>query len=99
MLENEKMTPLLINLSLPATVGMLVNALYNIVDTIFIGRGIGYLAIGGLAIAFPVQMVIMAIAQMIGIGAAYFKWYPLSEYKLLGQHYFNRLARQCLHYY
>lgn len=70
MLENEKMSKLLVNLSLPATVGMLVNALYNIVDTIFIGRGIGYLAIGGLAVAFPVQMVIMAIAQMIGIGAA-----------------------------
>ena len=69
-LENEKMTKLLINLSLPATVGMIVNALYNIVDTIFIGRGIGYLAIGGLTVAFPVQMFIMAIAQMIGIGAA-----------------------------
>ncbi len=70
MLENQNMTRLLINLSLPATVGMIVNALYNIVDTIFIGRGIGYLAIGGLTVAFPVQMVIMAVAQMIGIGAA-----------------------------
>jgi len=69
-LENQKMTKLLMNLSLPATIAMLVNALYNIVDTIFIGRGIGYLAIGGLTIAFPVQMVIMAIAQMVGIGAA-----------------------------
>lgn len=69
-LENQKMTKLLMNLSLPATVGMLVNALYNIVDTIFIGRGIGYLAIGGLTIAFPVQMIIMAVAQMVGIGAA-----------------------------
>ena len=69
-LENDKISKLLINLSLPATVGMIVNALYNIVDTIFIGRGIGYLAIGGLAVAFPIQMVIMAIAQMIGIGAA-----------------------------
>ncbi|AOY77964.1 MATE family efflux transporter [Clostridium formicaceticum] len=69
-LGNEKMTKLLMNLSLPATVAMLVNAFYNIVDTIFIGRGIGYLAIGGLTIAFPIQMMIMAIAQMIGIGAA-----------------------------
>ena len=69
-LENEKISKLLINLSLPATIGMIVNALYNIVDTIFIGRGIGYLAIGGLTIAFPVQMIIMAVAQMIGIGAA-----------------------------
>lgn len=70
MLENEKMIKVLMNLSLPATVAMIVNALYNIVDTIFIGRGIGYLAIGGLAVAFPIQMVIMAIAQMVGIGAA-----------------------------
>lgn len=69
-LENEKMSKLLLSLSLPATVGMIVNALYNVVDTIFIGRGIGYLAIGGLTIAFPVQMVIMAFAQMIGLGAA-----------------------------
>jgi len=69
-LENQKMTKLLINLSLPATIGMIVNALYNIVDTIFIGRGIGYLGIGGLTIAFPVQMIIMAVAQMIGVGAA-----------------------------
>lgn len=69
-LENEKMTKLLMRLSLPATIAMIVNALYNITDTIFIGRGIGYLGIGGLTIAFPVQMAIMAIAQMIGIGAA-----------------------------
>ncbi len=69
-LENENISKLLINLSLPATVGMIVNALYNIIDTIFIGRGVGYLAIGGLAIAFPIQMIIMAVAQMIGIGAA-----------------------------
>ena len=69
-LENEKMSKLLMNLSLPATIAMIVNALYNITDTIFIGRGIGYLGIGGLTIAFPVQMLIMAIAQMVGIGAA-----------------------------
>ncbi|SET73956.1 putative efflux protein, MATE family [Natronincola peptidivorans] len=69
-LESQKITKLLMNLSLPATVGMLVNSLYNIVDTIFIGQGIGYLAIGGLTIAFPIQMIIMAVAQMVGIGAA-----------------------------
>lgn len=69
-LENEKMSKLLMNLSLPATIGMIVNALYNIVDTIFIGRGVGYLGIGGLTVAFPIQMMIMAVAQMIGIGAA-----------------------------
>jgi putative MATE family efflux protein len=49
---------------------MIVNALYNVVDTIFIGRYVGTLGIAGLTIAFPVQMVIMALGQLIGIGAA-----------------------------
>ncbi|HHT48488.1 MAG TPA: MATE family efflux transporter [Firmicutes bacterium] len=49
---------------------MLVNALYNLVDTIFVGRGVGYLAIGGLTIAFPVQMLIMAVSLMIGVGGS-----------------------------
>ncbi len=70
MLGNEKISTVLRKLSLPATIGMVVNALYNVVDTIFIGQGVGSVAIGGLAIAFPIQMFIMAIAQMIGIGAA-----------------------------
>lgn len=69
-LGNEKISKLLMKLSLPATIGMMVNALYNIVDTIFIGRGVGTDAIGGLAISFPIQMIIMSLAQMVGIGAA-----------------------------
>ncbi len=69
-LGEERISKLLINLSVPATISMMVNALYNLVDTIFVGRGVGALAIGGLTIAFPIQMVIMAFAQMIGIGAA-----------------------------
>lgn len=69
-LGEQRISKLLINLSVPATIGMMVNALYNLVDTIFVGRGVGALAIGGLTIAFPIQMVIMAFAQMIGIGAA-----------------------------
>jgi putative MATE family efflux protein len=69
-LGEERISKLLVNLSLPATIGMMVNALYNLVDTIFVGRGVGAIAIGGLTIAFPIQMVIMAFAQMIGIGAA-----------------------------
>ncbi|GAI50868.1 unnamed protein product, partial [marine sediment metagenome] len=69
-LGEEKISKLLVRLSFPATIGMMVNALYNLVDTIFVGRGVGALAIGGLTIAFPIQMVIMAFAQMIGVGAA-----------------------------
>ncbi|SMP61506.1 MATE family efflux transporter [Anoxynatronum buryatiense] len=69
-MEHEKMSTILLRLSIPATIAMMVNALYNIVDSIFIGQGVGYMALGGLTIAFPVQMGIMAMAQMIGIGAA-----------------------------
>lgn len=63
---------LLISLSLPASIAMMVNGLYNVIDAIFIGQGVGELALGGLAIAFPIQMLIMGFAQMVGIGAASF---------------------------
>jgi len=69
-LGEENIGKLLVSLSLPASIAMMVNGLYNVVDTIFIGQGVGSLAIGGLAIAFPVQMLIMGFAQMVGIGAA-----------------------------
>jgi len=61
---------LLIKMSLPATFAMLINGLYNLVDTIFIGRGVGTEAIGGLALSFPAQMIIMGFGIAIGQGAA-----------------------------
>src|SRR6056297_2973993 len=66
----ENIGRLLLRLSSPAMIGMLVQAAYNLVDTFFVGRGVGVLAIGGLSIAFPLQMIIMATAQMIGIGGS-----------------------------
>ena len=69
-LGTEPIGKLLIKLSLPATVAMVVNGLYNLVDTIFIGRGVGTEAIGGLALAFPVQMIVMAFGMSIGVGSA-----------------------------
>ncbi|BBE30709.1 MATE family efflux transporter [Tepiditoga spiralis] len=70
ILGSESIWKLLIKLSLPATIGMMVQALYNLVDTIFVGRGVGTLGITGITLSFPVQMIVMAIAQMIGIGGA-----------------------------
>jgi len=70
MLGTMSMGRLLAKLSIPATIGMMVNALYNVVDTIYIGRGVGSLAIGGLTISFPFQMIVMAIGMTIGVGAA-----------------------------
>ena len=69
-LEREAIFPLLIKMSLPAVVGMMVNALYNIVDTVFVGLGVGPLAIAALAIVFPIQMIVSAVAQAIGVGTA-----------------------------
>ena len=70
MLGEDPIGKLLIRLSVPATIGMIVNALYNFVDTIFVGRGAGPMAIAGLTIAFPIQMLIMGFAQTYGVGGA-----------------------------
>ena len=69
-LGTEPITNLLIRMSAPAMVGMLVQALYNLTDTIFVGRGVGSQGIGGIVIAFPIQILVMAFAQTIGIGGA-----------------------------
>jgi len=68
-LKNKRIGPLLAKLSIPTTIGMLANSLYNIVDTIFIGRGVGTLAIAGVGIVFPVQVFIIALSQLIGWGS------------------------------
>ncbi|HYW68005.1 MAG TPA: MATE family efflux transporter [bacterium] len=70
ILADENIGALLWRLSIPAMVGMGVMASYNLVDAIFIGRGVGTLGIAGLAICFPVQLINLAIGQMIGMGAA-----------------------------
>lgn len=70
MLANEPIAKLIWKLSLPATVGMLVNALYNLVDTIFIGNTVGPMGIAGLAISFPLQMLMGGTGAMLGMGAA-----------------------------
>lgn len=61
---------LLTKMAAPAIIGMLANSLYNLVDTIYLGQGVGTIAIAGLTIALPMQMLIMAISFLIGVGAA-----------------------------
>ena len=70
MLATLPVRQLLWKLSLPAMAGMLTMALYHVVDTIFIGRGVGSMAVAGVTIAFPVMMVMLALGFMVGIGAA-----------------------------
>lgn len=66
----EKESKLLINFAIPCIISMLVNALYNIVDQIFIGRGIGMLGNAATNVAFPLSTTCTAISLLLGIGAA-----------------------------
>jgi len=68
-LGEEKIGKLLLKFLIPAMIGMLVNGLYNIVDRIFVGRGVGSLALSGIAISFPITLAIMAFGMLIGLGA------------------------------
>ncbi len=80
-LGQDKILPLLIKMSLPAAIGMIINALYNIVDTIFVGHGVGSLAIAALSIVFPIQMIISSFAQALGVGAGSIASRKLGERK------------------
>lgn len=68
MLAEEDIGKLLMKFSIPAIIGMMVNALYNIVDRIFIGQGVGNLAIGGIFVGYPISLILMAFSMLIGIG-------------------------------
>lgn len=56
--------------AIPAVIAMTASSLYNMVDSIFIGRGVGPLAIAGLAITFPVMNLSAAFGAMIGVGGS-----------------------------
>ncbi|MDD4767732.1 MAG: MATE family efflux transporter [Desulfotomaculaceae bacterium] len=68
-MRDQSIGSLLWKFSLPAIVGMLVNALYNIVDRIFVGRGVGSIAIAATTVAFPIMLILIAVSMLIGIGA------------------------------
>lgn len=68
ILGEEDIGKLLLKFSIPAIVGMLVNALYNIVDRIFIGKGVGSIGIGAIFVGSPVTLILMAFAMLIGVG-------------------------------
>lgn len=69
-LGKEKIPELMLKLSVPAFIGMFVMALYNVIDTIYIARGVGTLGVAGLIIAFPIQMIFGGLASTFGVGGA-----------------------------
>lgn len=67
-LGHEGVGRLLLSFSVPAIVGMMVQALYNIVDRIFIGNGVGALGLAGITVGFPIMLVTMGFGMLVGVG-------------------------------
>ena len=72
---------LLMQFAMPAIISMLVNSIYNIVDQIFIGQGIGYLGNAATTIAFPIVTIVLALCTLLGAGGSAFAAIKLGEKK------------------
>ncbi len=69
-LGTEPVSKLLVQYSIPAIIAMTAASLYNMVDSIFIGQGVGAMAISGLAVTFPLMNLSAAFGAMVGVGAS-----------------------------
>jgi putative MATE family efflux protein len=69
-LGTEPVGKLLLQFSIPAISGMLVNGLYNVVDRIFVGRWVNEAALGGLSLVLPLMTIAMSLAMLFGFGSA-----------------------------
>ncbi|MBO7184046.1 MAG: MATE family efflux transporter, partial [Bacteroidales bacterium] len=69
-LETRNIKELLWIYALPAVISQIIASVYNIVDRIFIGQGVGALAIAGLAITFPIMNIIHAFGSLVGAGSS-----------------------------
>lgn len=69
-LATERVGKLIAKFAIPAIISMLVSSLYNIVDQIFIGQGVGMLGNAATNIAFPISIICAATALLLGIGSA-----------------------------
>lgn len=69
-LGSKSISRLLIQYSVPAIIASVATSLYNIIDSIFIGRGVGAMAIAGLAITFPLMNLVIAFCTLIAVGGA-----------------------------
>ena len=81
ILGNEEIIKLIKKFSIPCIISLVVNSLYNIVDQIFIGWGVGYLGNGATNVVFPLNMIALAFALMFGDGASAYLSLKLGEKK------------------
>lgn len=68
IMGKESIAKLLFKFALPAVTATIVNTLYNVVDRIYIGRGVGPLGLSGITVSFPLMMLVMAIGMLIAYG-------------------------------
>jgi putative MATE family efflux protein len=69
-LGTEKISKLLRQYAVPAIIAMTASSLYNMIDSIFIGHGVGTMAISGLALTFPLMNLAAAFGSLVGVGAS-----------------------------
>ncbi len=81
ILGYEKIGKLLKKFAIPSIISLVVNSLYNIVDQIFIGWGVGYLGNGATNVVFPLTMICLAFALMFGDGSSAYLSLKLGENK------------------
>ena len=67
-LESEPLTKLLLKYSVPTTLTLMVNYIYNIVDQIFVGQGVGITGMAAINIAFPLSILVNAVSLLLGDG-------------------------------
>ena len=70
ILGKESIGKLLLQYSIPAIIGMTITSIYNIIDSIFIGHGVGAMAIAGLAISFPLMNLVVAFCTLVSAGGS-----------------------------
>jgi Na+-driven multidrug efflux pump len=78
-LGTEKIGKLIFTFAVPSIISMVVNALYNIIDQIFIGQGVGYLGNGATNVVMPLTITVIALSLLIGDGAAAYMSLKLGE--------------------
>ncbi|MEA4971925.1 Multidrug export protein MepA [bioreactor metagenome] len=79
IMEYEPIGKLLRKFAIPSIIAMLVNSIYNIVDQIFIGQGVGYLGNAATTVALPILNITLAVAMLIGVGGNAFAAIKLGE--------------------
>ena len=85
ILGTERIGKLLLQYSIPAIIGMTITSLYNIIDSIFIGHGVGAMGIAGLAITFPLMNLVVAFCTLVSAVGSTIYLYVWDRKPLTGQ--------------